>query len=366
MANKDYYGVLGVAKTASQDEIKRAYRKLAKQYHPDLNKASDASDKFKEVNEAASVLGDAKKREQYDRFGTTASGFGGGSSGFDFNDANFSDFGFDFDQVFDRFFSGSGFGSQFNQRGRRQSRGEDLPYDMELTLEEAASGVTKTIHLPRLERCTKCNGLGAEHENDVQTCDNCNGAGMVRQTQRIAFGMFTTTGVCGKCRGAGKFIKKPCSACNGEGRVEKSRNIDIKIPAGIDSDMALRIQGQGEAGERNAPAGDLFITVHVLEHPVFERSGSDLNLELKVSFATAALGGEVEVPTIDGKATIKIPAGTQSNTVLRMNGKGLIDMDTGDKGDENVKIIVEVPKKLSSKQKELLKEFAKEEKKGFF
>lgn len=362
MAGKDYYGILGVSKTASPEEIKKAYRNLAKKYHPDLNKEANASDKFKEINEAASVLGDPKKREQYDRFGTAASGFGAGTGGFNFNDfGNFS--GFDFDQVFDQFFSGGGF-SSFGGK-RRRSRGEDLHYDLEITLEDAAAGVSKSIHIPRLERCTKCNGSGAESERDIQKCEACNGMGAVRQTQRIAFGMFTTTAQCGKCRGTGKFIKNPCSLCDGDGRIEKSRTLEVKIPAGIDDSTSLRIAGQGEAGELNSQPGDLYITLHILPHKVFERDGNDLNIEVPVSFAIASLGGEIEIPTIDGTAGLKIPAGTQSNTILRMAGRGIPDIETGRRGSQNVHVVIEVPKKLSSRQKELLMQFAKEEKKGF-
>ncbi len=360
---KDYYGILGVPRSASKADIKKAYLRLAKKYHPDLNKEKDAAERFKEVNEAASVLGDDKKREQYDNFGTTASGFGAGASGFDFSDfSNFSNFGFDFGEVFDRFFS-HGMGTFGRQR--RRARGSDLHYDMEIDLEDAASGSTKNIHLPRLERCTKCNGSGAERESDIQKCEACNGHGVVQQTQRIAFGTFTSATTCGRCEGTGQFIKNACSLCDGEGRIEKSRTIEVKIPAGVDTGNALRISGQGEAGEKGAQAGDLYITVHVRPHGVFTRSGSDIEVDVPVSFSAAALGGEVEVPTLEGTAILKIPEGTQSNTVFRMRGKGIPDVDTGSRGSENVRVIVEVPKKLTRKQRELLREFAKEEQKGF-
>ncbi|MBS3133033.1 molecular chaperone DnaJ [Candidatus Woesearchaeota archaeon] len=358
---KDYYEALGVPRNASKADIKKAYLRLAKKYHPDLNKDSDASEKFKEINEAASVLGDDSKREQYDRFGTTASGFGAGASGFDFTDfGSFSNFGFDFGEVFDRFFSHGMRGRQ-----RRATRGADLHYDLEIDLEEAAAGVRKNIHIPRLERCNKCNGSGAEHESDIRKCENCNGHGAVRQTQRIAFGTFTTTTTCGKCRGTGQFIKNQCSLCDGEGRTEKSRTIEVRVPEGVDSGNTLRIAGEGEAGEKGAPSGDLYITVHVRPHKLFEREGNDLNIEIPVSFPTLSLGGEIEVPTISGKATIKIPAGTQPNTVFRMSGKGLADLETGQTGSQNVKVTAEVPNRLTKRQKELLQEFSKEEKKRF-
>ncbi len=360
---KDYYEILGVPRSASKADIKKAYLRLAKKYHPDLNREEGATDKFKEVNEAASVLGDDKKREQYDNFGTTASGFGAGASGFDFSDfSNFSNFGFDFGNIFDRFFNqGTGnFGRQ-----RRQSRGADLHYDMEIDLEDAASGASKNIHIPRLERCTRCNGSGAERESDIQKCEACNGHGVVQQTQRIAFGTFTSASMCGRCRGTGQFIKHECSLCDGEGRVEKSRTIEVKIPAGVDTGNTLRITGQGEAGEKGAQQGDLYITVHVNPHRVFTREGNDIDIEVPISFSAAALGGEVEVPTLEGTATLKIPEGTQSNTVFAMRGKGIPDIDTGSRGSENVSVVIEVPKKLTKRQKELMREFAKEEKKGF-
>lgn len=358
----DYYKVLGISKDASPKDIKKAYLRMAKKYHPDLNKDANASEKFKEINEAASVLGDTRKKEQYDRFGTTTSGYGAGVGGFDFSDmGSYANFGFDFADIFDRVFNqGVGGGRQ-----RRATKGADLHYDLEIDLEEAASGVGKDLHLPRLERCTKCKGSGAEHESDIEKCETCNGQGIVQQIQRIAFGTFTTATTCGKCRGTGQFIKNECSLCDGDGRIEKSRTIEVKIPAGIDTGNTLRIAGEGEAGEHAAPSGDLFITVHVRLHKLFEREGTELMIEYPVSFATASLGGELEVPTLDGKAMLKIPAGTQSNTVFRMKDKGLPDLNTGDMGSENVRVIVEVPKRLSHKQKELLKDFAKEEKKGF-
>ena len=358
---KDYYEILGVPRSASKAEIKKAYLKFAKKYHPDLNKESGADEKFKEVNEAASVLGDEKQREQYDHFGTTGSGSGAGAGGFDFTDSgNFENSGFDFNDIFDRFFNqGSGFGRQ------RRSSGKDLHYNMEINLEEAVLGVIKNVHLPRLEQCSHCKGSGAEDESDIEKCDGCNGTGTVRQTRRIAFGTFATTSSCRRCRGSGRMIKNHCSACRGDGLVEKERTLEVKIPAGVDTGNTLRIPGEGEAGPSGAPPGSLYITVNVHQHKLFEREGSDLNLEVPVDFATAALGGDVEVPTIDGKATLKIPSGTQSNTVFRMRNHGIPNLDNGHKGDENVTVVVKVPKRLTKKQRELIKEFSKEDKKGF-
>ena len=357
---KDYYEILDVPRNASKAEVKKAYLKLAKKYHPDLNKDSGTAERFKEINEAASVLGDDRKREQYDRFGTAASGYGAGAGGFDFSGFGGSQ-GFDFSDIFDRFFSHSMGGSR-----RRQARGSDLQYDIEIDLEEAASGLTKNIHIPRLELCTNCKGSGAEHESDIEKCRTCNGLGAIQQTQRIAFGTFTTSALCGKCRGTGKFIKNDCSLCDGEGRVEKSRTIEVKVPGGVDTGNTLRLVGEGEAGEHGSAPGDLYITIHVRPHKLFERDGSELNVEVPISFATASLGGEVDVPILDGKATLNIPSGTQSNTVFQMRGKGLPNLDTGYKGSQNVKVVIAVPKRLTKKQKDILKEFGKEEKKGFF
>ena len=354
----DHYDTLGVSKSASKSDVKKAYLRLAKKYHPDLNKDSGADEKFKKINEAASVLGDEKKRSQYDQFGSASSGFGAGASGFDFRD--FSNFGFDFSNIFDNIFSGSGFGG-FSTR-RRSSRGADLHYDLEMPLKDVVHGIGKKIHIPRLEKCTDCKGSGAQKPSDVQKCDRCHGSGQVKHHQRTAFGVFSAVTSCGTCKGTGQFIKHLCSLCDGDGRVEKSRTLEVNIPAGIGDGNSLRIESEGEAGEHGAPSGDLYLSVHVLKDKKFERDGNDLNLDLEIPFSTAALGGEVEVPTIDGEATLKIPAGSQSNTVLRMKGKGVPDLHTGIKGSQNVMLNVAVPNRLSRKQKQLLKEFAKEEK----
>ncbi|MBW2976335.1 molecular chaperone DnaJ [Candidatus Woesearchaeota archaeon] len=362
---KDYYKVLGVDKNATKEEVKKAYKRLAKKYHPDLNKGEDAAEKFKEINEAAAVLADDEKRSQYDKFGTTADQFRG-FEGFDFSDfmSDVGGFGFDFDSIFESFFRGGPFGSR-RRRGPR--RGADLRYDLEITLEEAAAGTTKHVIIPRLEQCTKCHGSGAESESDIVNCPECNGSGIQKRTQRTPFGIFSTTATCGKCRGEGRYIKNECAVCDGTGVVKKTRKLEIKIPAGAEEGTNLRVHGEGEAGEKGAETGDLYVIIHVKEHETFERHGNDIYVKVKIPFSIAALGGEIEVPTLEGKAKLKIPAGTQNNTIFRMKGKGIPYLHDHGKGNENVEVIVEVPERLSKKQKELLKEFEKESrKKGIF
>ena len=360
---KDYYKILGVEKNSTKDEIKKAYKNLAKKYHPDINKDSNATEKFKEINEAAAVLADDEKRSKYNQFGTTAEQFGQGFEGFDFSDF-MSGSGFDFDNIFESVFGGN-FSSR---RSRGPSRGADLRYDLEITLEEAAAGATKHIVIPRLEQCSECHGSGAESESDIVTCPDCNGSGMRRRTQRTPFGLFATTTTCRKCSGNGRYIKKECNVCDGTGVVKNTRKLEIKIPAGSEEGTNLRVSREGEAGEKGAAQGDLYIVVHVAEHETFERHGNDIYVKIPIPFAIAALSGEVEIPTLDGKATLKIPAGTQSNTVFRMKGKGIPHLHGSGVGNENVEVIIEVPEKLTKKQKELLQEFEKENKskKGFF
>ncbi len=362
---KDYYKILGVEKTATKEEIKKAYKNLAKKYHPDLNKEAGATEKFKELNEAAAVLADDEKRKQYDEYGTTAEQFGQGFQGYDFSDF-MSGSNFDFDSIFESFFGG---GNPFGGRRRRgPRRGADLRYDIEITLEEAAAGATKHIIVPRLESCSKCHGSGAETESDIASCPDCNGSGVKRQTQRTPFGIFSTTATCGKCRGQGKYIKRECQICDGTGVVKKTRKLEIKIPAGAEESTNLRVAGEGEAGEKGTSPGDLYIVIHVKEHETFERHGDDIYVKVPIPFTIAALGGEIEVLTLDGKAKLKIPSGTQNNTIFRMKGKGIPYLHGSGAGNENVEVIIEVPEKLSKKQKELLKEFEKESKnqKGFF
>lgn len=346
---KDYYDILGVGRDASKEEIKKAYKKLAKKYHPDLNKDKNAAEKFKEINEAASVLGDDKKREQYDRFGTTE-GFGG----FDFGGFDFTNFGssFDFGDIFDTFF-GSG-----KQRRRSSYRGADLRYDIEISLEEAASGVKKHIVIPRYEKCGKCAGSGVASKSGVKTCGECGGSGYVRKSSRTPFGMFTQTSTCRRCGGEGRVIKDPCPICDGEGRVEKSSKIELSVPPGVHTGTNLRLEGKGEAGVKGGRSGDLYVVVHVLEHEIFQRRGNDLYCSVPLSFVTATLGGMIEVPTLNGMAKLKIPPGTQTSTLFKLRGKGIKGLHGGS-GDEYVKVIVEVLRKLSSKQKKILKELEK-------
>ena len=353
---KDYYKILGVEKSASKEEIKKAYKNLAKKYHPDINKEADAETKFKEINEAVSVLADDGKRQQYDQFGTTdfnssQGGFGG---------AGFSDFmrGFDFGSgdlgnIFDMFFGGG------RGRGRsRSSRGSDLQFDLEITLEEAAFGTEKEVPLNKLDICEECDGQGGE----LDTCSECRGNGFVRKTARTPFGMFQTQTTCPKCRGRGSSLKKKCAKCGGEGRIRTKKTITVKIPPGVDSGNRLRVRGEGIAGENGGGSGDLFVVVYVKPDKVFKRDGDDLYLEMPISFTQAALGDEIEVPTLSGKAALRIPAGTQSHTIFRMKGKGIVNLEGYGQGDQMVRVLVEVPEKLNKKQRELLKEFSKLEK----
>jgi molecular chaperone DnaJ len=362
---KDYYKILGVEKGASKEEVKKAYKKLAKKYHPDINKDHGSADKFKEINEAAAVLGDDQKRQQYDQFGTADfSGFQGGAGGFDFSDFMRRGGGaggeeFDFDSIFDGFFGGGMFG-QGGRRRRGPRRGADLAFEIEITLEEAAKGTEKHITLPKMQRCDECDGKGG---SDSVTCDECKGTGSSRQTRRTPFGMFSTVTTCGKCHGEGSVIKNPCKVCRGTGVVEKTKKIKVDIPAGVDNGTQLRVSGEGEAGEKAGPSGDLFIRIHVMNHKIFEREGNDLHMDLPISFSIAALGGEVDVPTLEGKVNMKIPQGTQSNTVFRLKGKGIPSLRGYGTGDLKVRAIIDVPSKLSRRQKELLEEFDKESEK---
>jgi len=360
MAEKDYYQILGVEKSAPKEEIKKAYKKLALKYHPDRapeDKKKEYEEKFKEINEAASVLADDKKRQQYDQFGSSAfqggaGGGAGGFQGFDFSDL-FRQGGFgDFDDVFDHIFGGGG-------RGRRSSgrRGSDLAYETEITLEEVHSGTTQSISLNKLERCPECDGKGALH---FETCHHCRGSGYMQKTQRTPFGIFQQTGPCSACYGQGQLPQDKCSKCSGEGVVRKRKEIEVNIPAGVEDGMRLRVRGEGEVGEGGGPSGDLYVIVHVKEHKFFTRKGDDLHLTVPISFTQAVLGDEIEMPTIDGKAKLKIPAGTASETIFRMKDKGLPVVNQDVSGDEMVKVRIEVPKKLSKKQQDLLKQFDEE------
>ncbi len=363
MTDKDYYQTLGVQKKATKEEVKKAFKKLAMQYHPDRapeEKKVEYEEKFKEINEAVSVLGDEKKRQQYDQFGSTAfSGGSGGTEGFqqgfDFSDimSQFRSgmFG-DFDDVFDHLFGGNA-----GRQGRRVRRGADLLYEMIITLEEAYAGAVKIIPLHKLERCSHCQGKGA---HSFESCHHCHGAGYLKKTQRTPFGLFQQTGPCPYCHGKGELPQDSCKNCGGEGLVRRKKEIEVSIPAGIESSMRLRISGEGEVGEQNGPSGDLYVQIQIEIHELFQRQRNDLYLTVPVSFSQAVLGDEIEVPTIDGKAKLTIPAGTQTETILRMRGKGMPELHSTVKGDQMVTIHIVVPTKLNKKQKELVAELHEE------
>jgi len=353
---KDYYSTLGVSRNAGAEEIKKAYKELAKKYHPDLNKSKGSEEKFKEINEAYRVLGDEKNRQQYDTFGTAEGGFGG------FHGFQAGDYGFDFGDLFDTIFEGFG-GAK--RRGPR--KGSDLQYELEIDLEDAFHGAEKTIVFEKYVVCPQCKGLGG---TNVQQCSHCHGSGVVQSTKRTIFGIFSTTTTCPKCKGEGVVVADSCKYCRGEGRIVKERKLSVRIPKGIEDGMSIRISEEGEPGEKNAPAGDLYVIIKIKRHPVFERKGNDLFANVLLSFVQAVFGDEIEVPTIDGKGVLKIPSGTQSETLFRLKGKGMKNLRTNAVGDEFVKVRVEVPTKLTKKQKEILEEYAKHSdvslQKGFF
>jgi len=356
---EDYYETIGVKKDASKEEIKKAYKKLAKKFHPDLNKSPDAADKFKEINEAAAVLTDDNKRQQYDQYGTTAEGFQD-FRGYDFGSANFNfeDIMGGFDNIFENFFGG---GRRRRTRGGMR-RGADLRFNLEIDLEQAAFGTKKTIVIPRLEECTKCNGSGAKSDSDIITCDQCQGSGVIRRTQRTPFGIFSTQSTCNRCHGEGKTVKEECKKCDGTGRIEHKAKLEIQIPGGVDTNSRLRVRGEGEAGVKGGPAGDLYVVIYVEDHPVFDRRGDDIYLEVPISFTQATMGDTIEVPTLKGKAKLKIPKATQTNTIFKIKDKGIKHLEVSGQGSQMVKVIIQTPDKLTKKQKELLKQFEKESK----
>ena len=349
MSKRDYYEVLGVAKNASDDEIKKAYRKQAMKYHPDRNPDDkSAEEKFKEAKEAYEVLSDGDKRAAYDQFGHEGinpqggpggfGGFGGGAGGFDFSD------------IFEGIFGGAAGGG----RGRSNVyRGADLRYNLEIALEEAARGTETKIRIPTLEECETCHGSGAKPGTQPTTCPTCQGHGQVRMQQ----GFFSIQQTCPRCHGSGKIVAEPCATCHGQGRVKKHKTLSVKIPAGVDEGDRIRLAGEGEAGVNGGPPGDLYVQIHLKAHPLFKRDGDDLHCEMPVSFATAALGGEVEIPTLDGHARLKVAAETQSGQVLRLKGKGIKGVRSSGPGDLYCHVVVETPVKLSARQKELLREF---------
>ena len=353
MAEKrDYYEVLSVSRTASEEEVKRSYRKLAVKYHPDKNPDDPhAEEKFKELGEAYDVLMDADKRAAYDRFGhaafTQGMGRGGGfHDPFDIFREVFSGAG---GGIFESFFGG---GATADREGRQ--RGSDLRYDMQITLEEAAFGVDKEIEVRKLDTCAKCAGKGAEPGSRTINCPSCGGRGQVISSR----GFFQVSQTCPRCRGVGQIIEKPCRACDGEGRAENTSRIQLKIPAGIADGSRLRSSGNGEAGIRGGPAGDLYVVIHIKEHPIFQREDDNLYCEVPISFTLAALGGEIPVPTLEGKANLKIPAGTQSGQVFKLRGKGVANVNARDRGDLFARLLVEVPTRLNHEQRQKLEEFA--------
>ena len=343
---KDYYELLGVQRSAGEDDIKKAYRKLALKYHPDRNPGDkQAEDKFKQVSEAYQVLSDPQKRAQYDQFGHAAFGDSGPfAGGFDFT-AGFEDI---FGDIFGEFF-GAG-----TSRRRSRGRGEDLRYNLSLSFEEAVSGTEKKIKVPRHGTCETCRGTGARPGTAPQTCPTCRGRGQVSFQQ----GFFSVSRTCNQCHGQGTIISDPCPTCGGAGRVRKMHTLSVKIPPGVDTGSRLKLRGEGELGAGGGPAGDLYVVIHVEPHPIFVRDQLDIICDVPISFVQAALGAEIDVPTLDGKVKMKIPAGTQSGKVFRLKGKGVRDVQGYHQGDQHVRVTVETPTHLTSRQKELLKEFA--------
>ncbi len=341
----DFYNILGVDRGASADELKKAYRKLALKYHPDRNPGDDESaEQFKKINEAYSCLSDPQKKANYDQFGS-AEGMGGGFDGFN---GGAGDFGDVFGDIFGSFFGGRSGGRN------RPTKGQDLRYDLDLDLKEAVFGVEKEINIPRWETCTECNGSRSKPGKSPVTCTTCNGSGETRMQQ----GFFSISRTCGHCKGEGTIVTDPCVKCKGSGQTKNKSTINLKIPPGVDTGIRMRVSEEGDPGHYGGPNGDLYVILTVEPHPFFKRRENDLHCEVPVSFVQAALGSEIEVPTIDGKESLKIPSGTPSGKVFHFRGKGVPRLNSYGKGDQYVSVFVDVPKKLTKRQKELLKEFA--------
>jgi molecular chaperone DnaJ len=362
MAKRDYYEVLGVDRNAATDQIKKAYRKLALQYHPDRNPGdASAEEKFKEATEAYEVLRDAEKRGLYDQYGHAGVGGRAGAGGFDF--------GQEFDlsdalRAFMRDFGGFGFGDLFGGAGRtssrsRQHRGNDLQIKVKLTLEEIAKGVTKQIKVNKLVRCSACGGSGAKDDSDVTVCDACGGSGQIKHVQRSIFGQFINVTECHRCHGQGRIVKNPCRECNGTGTVRGSERISVKIPAGVASGNYITISGGGDVGERGGPPGNLYVVIEETDHALFERHGNDILVDLPLTISQLALGTKIEVPTLDGKVLLKVPAGTPSHKIFRLKGKGISRLNSYGQGDELVRVIAWVPDRLSKEEERLFEELHK-------
>lgn len=374
-AKRDYYEILGVGKNASPEEIKKAFRKLAFELHPDRNKDPASEEKFKEISEAYAVLSDPEKKQKYDAYGHA--GISGSYSQEDiFRGADFSGFGIDMDDILRTFFGGAfgggfggGFGGFQRQRGGPQ-KGRDLQTGVEITLEQAAAGTTVELSLNRLEHCSRCGGNGAEPGSSVVTCPKCGGTGQVQRSVASPFGRMITVTTCDRCQGRGRSAEKPCSKCHGDGIEEARRKIDVKIPAGMDEEMYLTLRGQGDAGLYGGPSGDLFVGVKIKPHPYLLRKGADTIYEAEINVAQATLGAEITVPVIGGEEKIKVPTGTQSGDIIRLKGKGM--PSRYGKGDQLIHVTVRIPNKMTRRQQELMEELAKElgtseqQKRGFF
>ena len=346
MAKRDYYEVLGISRSASPDEIKKAYRKLALKYHPDRNPDDKkAEETFKELSQAYEILSDSQRKSQYDQFGHAAESMGG-AGGNPFQGTGFGDI---FGDVFSEFFGGSS-----RRSGSRGQPGADLSYNMDLTFEQAAFGYSTELVIPRMELCDACGGSGARSSKDIEVCPVCSGSGQ----QRIQQGFFSVSTTCSQCRGNGKFIRVPCPRCSGRGRVNVKKKLKVNIPAGIDTGARVKLTGEGEAGTDGGRRGNLYLIITVLEHPIFERDGYDIYCQIPISITQAALGCDIEVPTLEGRAKVTIPAGTQNDRIFRLRNKGISRLQGSGRGDIYARIVVEIPTNLSRRQKELLKEFS--------
>jgi molecular chaperone DnaJ len=345
-AKRDYYEVLGVGENATDEEIKRAFRKLAFEYHPDRNRDDGAEGKFKEVNEAYEVLSDPDKRAAYDRFGHSGAGgvFGRGFEGFDFSG---------FGDIFDAFFGGATTATRQTPRP-----GADLQHKLTITFEEAVFGCEKEINITRVETCSMCQGVGSKPGSQPSRCPSCGGTGRVRRVQQSLFGRFTNVTTCSRCHGEGRVITEPCPQCRGTGREKHKRSVVVGTPAGVDDGTQVRIRGEGDAGTRGGPSGDLYIRLSVKQHELFERDGDNILYELPINFAQAALGVEVEVPTLDGNTKLKIPAGSQTGAVFRLKGKGVPHLRRNGRGDQMVELLVVTPESLNKKQRQIFQELA--------